>query len=189
VRSSMLRFLCVFVALAFLPLPGIAATLTGRVIGVYDGDSITVLDAGRRQYKIRLIGIDASEFRQAFGTRSKQNLSDLVFGKDVVVEWKKHVPKNRILGKVLVDDSGVDCGFRDCRKTLDAGLAQVRDGFAWHYKQYEREQSPEDRARYASAERNAREKRSGLWADPQPVPPWEWRHTKKSGTRHPSSPR
>ena len=156
-----------------------AATLEGRVAGVHDGDTITVLDANRQQYKIRLAGIDAPESRQAFATRSKQNLSGLVFGKDVAVEWKKRVRKDRILGKVLVDEPSADCAFRDCRKSLDAGLQQIRDGFAWHYKQYEREQSPEDRGRCAAAERNAREKRAGLWTDPYPAPPWDWRRAGK----------
>lgn len=159
------------------------ATLSGRVVGVHDGDTITVLDASKKQHKIRLAGIDAPELKQAFGTRSRQNLSGLVFGKDIAVEWEKHDRYKRIVGKVLVDESRADCAFRDCRKSLDAGLVQVRDGFAWHYKQYEREQSPEDRRRYASAERNAREKKTGLWADNKPVPPWEWRRPKSQNTR------
>lgn len=152
-----------------------AATLEGRVVGVHDGDTITVLDASKRQHKIRLAAIDAPESKQAFGTRSRQNLAGLVFGKDVAIEWSRRDRYKRIVGKVMVDESAADCAFRNCRKSLDAGLAQVRDGFAWHYKQYEREQSPEDRGRYAAAERNAREKRAGLWTDQQPVPPWEWR--------------
>ena len=155
-----------------------AATLEGRIIGVHDGDTVTVLDASKTQHKIRLAGIDAPELKQAFGTRSRQNLSGLLFGKDVAIEWAKRDRYKRIVGKVLVDESGADCGFRDCRKSLDAGLAQVREGFAWHYKQYEREQSREDRARYASSERGARGKKAGLWVEPEPVPPWEWRKKK-----------
>ena len=155
------------------------ATLTGRVVGVLDGDTITVLDANRQQHKIRLAGIDAPESRQVYGNQSTQNLSNLVFGKDVAVEWEKRDRKKGIVGKVLVDESGVDCGFRDCRKALNVGLAQVRDGFAWHYKQHEREQSFQDRARYSAAESNARARKAGLWADPQPVPPWDWRRQKR----------
>lgn len=159
------------------------ATLSGRVVGVHDGDTVTVLDAARQQHRIRLAAIDAPELKQAFGTRSRQNLAGLVFGKDVAIEWEKHDRYKRIVGKVLVDESSADCAFRDCRKSLDAGLAQVRDGFAWHYKQYEREQSPEDRGRYATAERDARAKKAGLWVDPQPVPPWEWRRPKSQNGR------
>ena len=135
----MLRFLCALVVFAFLPLPGLAETLIGRVVGVHNGDTITMLDANRQQHKIRLAGIDAPESKQAFGTRSRQNLSGLVFGKDVAVEWGKRDRYKRIVGKVLVDESSAVCAFRDCRKSLDVGLAQVRDGFAWHYRQYERE--------------------------------------------------
>lgn len=131
------------------------------------------------QHKIRLAGIDAPELKQAFGTRSKQNLSGLVFGKEVAVEWVKRDRYKRIVGKVLLDETGADCAFRSCLKSLDAGLAQVRDGFAWNYKQYEREQTPEDRGRYTSAEHHAREKKVGLWADANPMPPWDWRHKKK----------
>jgi len=58
-----------------------AATLDGRVVSIHDGDTITVLDASRKQHKIRLAGIDAPELKQAFGTRSKQNLSALVYSR------------------------------------------------------------------------------------------------------------
>jgi len=105
-----------------------AATLDGRVVGVHDSDTITVLDASRQQHRIRLAGIDAPELKQAFGTRSRQNLSGLVFGKDVAVEWEERDRYKRIVGKVLVDESSVDCAFRDCRKSFDAGLQQIRDG-------------------------------------------------------------
>jgi endonuclease YncB( thermonuclease family) len=80
----MLSFLCAFVALACLPLPGVAATLTGRVVGVHDGDTITVIDATMTQHKIRLAGIDAPELKQEFGARSKQNLSNIAFDKDAL---------------------------------------------------------------------------------------------------------
>ena len=79
-----------------------ADTITGRVVGVADGDTVTVLDADKVQHKIRLAGIDAPEKAQAFGNRSKQNLSDLVFGKDVRVDWDKRDRYGRIVGKVWV---------------------------------------------------------------------------------------
>lgn len=168
------------------------ASLDGRVVGVHDGDTITVLDSSKKQHKIRLAAIDAPELKQAFGTRSRQNLAALVFEKDVAVEWEKPDRYKRIVGKVLLSESGADCAFRDCRKSLDAGLQQIRDGMAWHYKQYEREQSPEDRGRYATADRDARAAKRELWADPQPVPPWEWRRAGRaralSGAYLPSSP-
>ena len=142
-----------------------ADTLLGKVISVADGDTITILDDTQTQHKIRLTGIDAPEKKQPFGQRSKQSLSDLVFAKTVTVETNKVDKYKRNVGKVLVDG-------------LDANLVQVQRGFAWHYKAYEREQSTIDRKAYAVAESEARAARRGLWADSEPVPPWEFRHNK-----------
>lgn len=140
-----------------------AATITGRVVGVADGDTVTVLDDFKVQHKIRLSGIDAPEKKQAFGMRSKQSLSDLVFDKDVTVETEKKDKYRREIGKILVAGQ-------------DVNLEQVTRGFAWHYKAYERDQPPNDRKLYDFAERQARSGKRGLWADTDPVPPWEFRH-------------
>jgi len=148
-----------------------AETLTGTVVGVADGDTITVLDANREQHKIRLGGIDAPEKAQPFGQRSKENLSRLVFNKDVQVEWEKRDKYKRIVGKVWVQPGSCPT----CPKTLDAGLAQLTLGLAWWYRKYAKEQSPEDAGRYEFAEQEARAKRAGLWADGRPIPPWDWR--------------
>jgi endonuclease YncB( thermonuclease family) len=131
-----------------------------------------VLDGDRQQVKVRLAGIDAPEKAQPFGQRSKENLSRLVFKKEVRVEWQKRDRYDRILGKVMIQPS--DCPT--CPKTLDAGQAQLSVGLAWWYRKYAREQSPEDRGRYESEEQEARARRVGLWQDPAPIPPWEWRH-------------
>ena len=149
-----------------------AATLSGTVVGVADGDTITVLDANREQHKIRVAGIDAPEKAQPFGQRSKGALSVLVFDKDVDVQWSKRDRYQRIVGKVLVADPTCQ---RQCAKTLDAGLAQVAAGLAWWFRKYAKEQSAEDARRYELAEQEARSRRAGLWSDGQPVPPWDWR--------------
>ena len=143
-----------------------ADTLTGRVVRVTDGDTVVVLDAANAQHKIRLTGIDAPERGQAFGTKSKEHLSDSVAGKFVVVEYEKRDRYKRILGKVLLNDK-------------DMNLEQVRAGLAWHYKKYQKEQTPEDLELYSEAEIEAREARRGLWHDPEPVPPWEYRKLKR----------
>ena len=159
---------------AMLLMVGIGAsaeTLTGRVVSVADGDTITVLDANREQHKIRLGGIDAPEKAQPFGQRSKESLSAMVFGKEVDVQWNKRDRYQRIVGKVWVQP--VSCPT--CPKTLDAGLAQLTLGLAWWYQKYAKEQSPEDAGRYEFAEQEARAKRAGLWGDGQPIPPWDWR--------------
>jgi endonuclease YncB( thermonuclease family) len=171
----MLRFLFAFLALALLPIAVLADTLAARVVGVHDGDTITVLDADRKQHRIRLAGIDAPESHQAFGNRSKESLSRLVFGQAVKVEWQKRDRYGRIVGKVWVISPDANCRTVECPKTLDANLAQVTVGMAWHYKEYEREQSAEDRERYAFAEQEARARKVGLWLDTKPIPPWEWR--------------
>ena len=143
-----------------------AATIEGRVVGVADGDTITVLATDKAQHKIRLAGIDAPEKKQAFGQRSKQSLSDLVFSKTVTVETAKRDRYGRDVGKVLVDG-------------IDANLVQVQRGFAWHYKAYEREQSPSDRKVYADAEIEAKAAGCGVWLDAAPVPPWEYRRQQR----------
>lgn len=151
----------------------LADTLAGKVVGVSDGDTITVLDSDKRQHKIRVAGIDAPEKNQAFGQRSKENLSSLVFGKEVEVQWSKHDRYQRIVGKVMVVEPG--CQRPDCAKTLDAGLGQVTAGFAWWYRKYAKEQLAEDARSYETAEQEARARHVGLWRDAEPIPPWDWR--------------
>nr|WP_295078417.1 thermonuclease family protein [uncultured Roseateles sp.] len=136
--------------------------LEGRVVGVADGDTITVLDQATQPHKIRLAGIDAPEKRQAFGQRAKQNLSDLVYGKNVSVVWRKKDRYGRIIGKVMVGQ-------------VDACLAQISQGMAWHYKQYEKDQPAAERRSYAAAEQQARQREVGLWHEEQPTAPWDFR--------------
>ena len=95
----------------------------------------------------------------------------MVFGKDVRVEWNKRDKYKRIVGKVWVQPA--DCPT--CPMTLDAGHAQITVGLAWWYRKYADEQSPQDRGAYEFSEQEARVKRVGVWSDPDPVPPWEWR--------------
>jgi len=141
-------------------------TLSGRVVRIADGDTVTVLDATNTQHRIRLQGIDAPESHQAFGTQSKKNLSELIFDKDVSVIYDKTDQYGRLVGKILLDGK-------------DVNLEQVKAGMAWHYKEYEREQSPEDRELYARAEEDARSARRGLWVDANPVEPGEFRRDEK----------
>jgi len=147
---------------ALLAAPAQAETLRGRVVSVADGDTITVLTAARKSERIRLAGIDAPESKQAFGAVAKRSLSALVFGAEVLVEYTKRDRYGRIVGRVL----------RDGR---DAGLAQIEAGLAWHYLRYAPEQASGERTAYAQAERSARSGRRGLWAEAEPVAPWDWR--------------
>lgn len=166
------------VGLWFVALTAQGAELEGKVVGVSDGDTVTVLDASKTQHKIRVAGIDAPEKGQDFGQRSKESLSALVFGKAVRLEWSKEDRYGRKVAKVWVAELG--CLQPSCPKTLDAGLAQLTVGMAWWYRQYASEQSPEDRERYAFAETEAQARRVGLWRDVSPVPPWDWRRSRRA---------
>lgn len=150
-----------------------AATLTGKVVGVSDGDTLTVLDASRQSFRIRLSGIDAPEKKQPFGQRSKQHLSALAFGREVDVIWNKRDRYGRTVGKVMV--STQSCAAARCPKAVDVGLQQVKTGMAWWYRKYAREQDPREAEAYDRAEAQAQAARIGLWADSNPVPPWDWR--------------
>lgn len=160
-----MRFL-LLVASLLVVAPSIADTLQGRVVAVSDGDTVTVLDSMNTQFKIRLMGIDAPEKKQAFGNKSKESLSNLVFNKQVTVEYSKKDKYGRTVGKIIVDG-------------IDANLEQVKAGMAWHHKKYQKEQSVDDRSIYALAEDQARSERRGLWVDGEPKPPWEWRKQQK----------
>jgi endonuclease YncB( thermonuclease family) len=136
--------------------------IQGKAVAIADGETLTLLTEGNKQIKVRLAGIDAPESRQAFGRKAKQNLSDLIFGKTVRVAGSKTDRYGRLITKILLEDE-------------DINLRQVTDGFAWHFKRYEREQTVKDRKAYATAEREAREAGLGLWSDKNPVAPWDFR--------------
>jgi endonuclease YncB( thermonuclease family) len=135
-----------------------SSEFNGNVVSVKDGDTIEVMHDGKAE-RIRLYGIDAPEKAQAFGQKAKQATSDLVFGKSVKIIVKDHDRYGRTVGVVVMADG----------KTLNAEL--VRIGMAWWYKQY----APND-AELQMLESEARTAKAGLWVDPNPTPPWEWRH-------------
>jgi endonuclease YncB( thermonuclease family) len=144
--------------------------LPGRVIAIADGDTITILDSANTQHRIRLQGIDAPESHQAFGEQSRLSLSEMIFGKDVRVSYQKIDQYGRLVGKIILDGK-------------DINLEQVKAGMAWHYKFYEDEQTPEDRELYARAEAEARAARRGLWQDPNPTEPYQFRKEEKRERR------
>jgi len=132
-----------------------------KVVKVSGGDTVHVLDQSSVKHKIRLGGIDAPEKKQLFGDKSTKNLSSLIAGKNVEVEYDKRDRYGRIVGKLIKDGQ-------------DINLLQIKHGYAWHHKDYQKEQSKLDRALYSSAEIEARKKTIGLWSVPA-VPPWEFR--------------
>ena len=142
------------------------AEFTGKVVDVADGDTITILDANKQRHKIRLVGIDAPERGQAFGFRSKENLAKWIYEREAIIEALKKDRRGMLLGKVFVDGH-------------DTGLEQIRAGLAWWDRTSASEQAPDDRELYELAEKSAREQKLRLWRDPKPVPPWEWRASRK----------
>ncbi len=135
--------------------------MTGKVVGVSDGDTITVLTPDKTQIRVRLYGIDAPESHQDFGTRSKQFASNMVFGKTVTLQIHDTDRYGRTVAEVIIDG-----------RSLNEEL--VKSGMAWVYPQYCRVSKCIQWNRYEAA---ARAEKVGLWSHPNPVPPWEFRRT------------
>jgi endonuclease YncB( thermonuclease family) len=132
-----------------------------NVVKVVDGDTVHVLDQKQARHKIRLGGIDAPERKQPFGRKSTNNLAGYVAGEFIEIEYSKIDRYGRIIGKLI-------------KNGTDINLQQIKNGFAWHYKRYEGEQSVSDRKLYGDAEVTARMNKIGLWAE-SAIPPWEFR--------------
>jgi len=147
-----------------------ADTLSGDVVAIADGDTVTVLTAQHRQFKVRLSGIDAPEKKQPFGTYAREQLAQHLSGQSVVVEWSKTDRYGRIVGKIEAGG-------------LDVNLEQVRAGSAWVYTRYLRELAPANRALYVEAQRLARAQHRGLWRDAAAEPPWQWRKERRAARR------
>lgn len=130
------------------------------VIGVADGDTLTVLSKGR-PVKVRLANIDAPEKRQAFGARSKQSLSDLCFGRDATLKAATRDRYGRTVAVVHCD-------------AVNVNVAQVSRGMAWVYRQYNRDAS------LPAIEAMARLSRVGLWSEQRPLEPWLFRKERKA---------
>lgn len=145
------------IALILLPMLAQAGTITGRVVSISDGDTLTMLGAANTQIKVRLAEIDAPEKSQPFGQASKKSLSDLCFDTVATVEAQGQDRYGRTIGTVM------------CRGT-NANLAQIQRGMAWVYPKYARTPG------LFQEEQMARASGIGLWADRSPTPPWEFRH-------------
>lgn len=166
-KKSILILICFF-AFQFLSLT-LAFSWEGKVVGVSDGDTITVLDADKIQNKIRLYGIDCPEKHQAFGQKAKQFTSDMVFGKSVEIKTVGADKYGRTIAWVNI---GGQAGPSLNEELLKAGLA-------WHYKKYSLDQNLND------FEEHAKTSKLGLWSDPSAIPPWEFRRGKGITTKNP----
>jgi micrococcal nuclease len=154
--SSIALFAVLFVSSAVS-----AEEFSGKVVGVVDGDTISVMRDGKA-VRVRLHGIDCPEKRQAYGSRAKQFASDLVFGKHVAVEVTDVDRYRRLIGKVRLADGRI----------LNHEL--VRSGLAWWYRKYAAKDTV-----LKSLENQARIGKVGLWAEKSPVPPWAYRRKGK----------
>ncbi|WP_301668095.1 thermonuclease family protein [Neisseria basseii] len=142
---------------------------TGTVSKVYDGDTLHVIDGDGAKHKIRMAYIDAPEMKQAYGTRSRDNLRAAAEGRKVSVRVFDTDRYQREVAQVSVGKA-------------DLNLMQVQDGAAWHYKSYAKEQQDKaDFADYADAQIQAERERKGLWKAKNPQAPWAYRRAGRSG--------
>lgn len=146
--------------IAALALNANAETIAGRVVGIADGDTLTVLDDTNSQYKVRLAEIDAPEKAQAFGQASKKSLSEICYGKDAVVNFDEKDMYGRIVGKVVCDG-------------ISANKSQLGRGLAWVYLKYNKDYKNIELEHYA------RVNKKGLWVDDYQVEPWDFRKEKR----------
>jgi len=147
--------------LLLLPTFALADTLIGQVVSVADGDTLTLLTAEKTEIKIRLAAIDAPEKAMPYGQKSKQNLSDICFGKQALVEV------------VDTDRYGRTVGVITC-SGINANESQVKKGMAWVYRKY-----AEGFGHLYPLEESAKNSKLGLWVDQDPTPPWEWRRANR----------
>lgn len=130
--------------------------VTGKVTRIADGDTFTMIFDNGFEVRVRLNGIDSPEKKQAFSNRAKQTLSELIYNKEVKVYYESKDRYGRVLGDIYIDN-------------LNVNHEMVRRGMAWHFIRYSDDET------LATLEKEARKNKTGLWADPNPVAPWEYR--------------
>lgn len=134
-----------------------AQTFQVKVIKISDGDTFTGINNDNLQIKFRIYAIDAPEKKQAFGSKSKDYLSSLIFGKTITVNVLQQDNWGRYITKAITPDG------------KDVSYLMLINGYAWHYSKYD------SAHKYQEAEQKARQQHIGLWSDNQPTPPWEFR--------------
>lgn len=150
--------------LVFASCKTISYDYTLQVVKVADGDTFTGLNKKNEQVKVRIYALDAPEKNQPYGTVSKDYLSELIFGQKVMIKDMGTDRYGRVLGIVYTADK------------RDVTEAMIAAGLAWHYKSYDKSNRY---VLYENLEEEARLKKTGLWSDPSPIAPWEWRAQKR----------
>ena len=162
-RTKSLQLLLFTLSVLLLPVPLNAQTITGKVISVADGDTITILDEGKQQTKIRLYGIDTPEKAQAFGKKAKKFTASLTAGKQANVTVYDTDRYGRSVGVVFVNGINVNEEI-------------IKNGYAWQYRKYCKASFCSD---WLKLEEHARSFAFGLWDESNPQPPWDWRKFKR----------
>jgi|TARA_B100001971_G_C18138188_1_gene508856 endonuclease YncB( thermonuclease family) len=156
---SILSFVLMFIA----PISASAAeTFYGRVVGVIDGDTIRIT-RNLKSVKVRLYGVDCPEIKQAGGKEARALVRRLAFGRVLLIESKGKDRYKRIIGRVYLLSGN----------TLSREL--VKAGKCWWYRKY----APDDQY-LKELEKEAKADKRGIWADPNPIPPWKWRKKRRN---------
>lgn len=158
------NFYLVLLFLTFLPVFGQIQTERVKVVGIVDGDTVTVLMKDKSQKRFQIKGIDSPELEQAFGQQSRQRLTELILDKNVSIEYSKIKPNGEIFGKIFLNGKEI-------------GLEMLQTGFSWCDAEQEELLNERDTKIYCSSEIDSRSKVIGLWQDSSPQPPWEFRKT------------
>ena len=171
--KSIIFFTNAFVIIFTLNINLLRADFTAKVQRVVDGDTVHVIDKAGKKFKVRLTGIDAPEKNQPYGLAATYKLTEILINKLVLLKSKPNNGKpytvdryKRVLAKIILDGR-------------DINLSQVLRGYAWHFKRYQKQQSPSDRELYSEAEIDAKKNKLGLWGEKNPIAPWKWRKINK----------
>jgi endonuclease YncB( thermonuclease family) len=152
-----------------------AGVLKGKVVGVIDGDTVTVLVESKAQKQIRIKGIDAPEKEQLFGNNAREYLTNILLNKKIIVEYSTLNVERQILGKIILDGK-------------DIGLGMIESGFAWFCEEHKSELTEEEISLYSLSQSKAQSNTLGLWQNPNPTSPWKFREqTEKKSLVQPSS--
>ena len=152
-----LTFIYIFI---LFPLVCSAQRFTVKVVSISDGDTFTAINTDNLQLKIRLYGIDAPEKKQAYGNKSKEFLSSLILGRSISIDVQSKDGYGRYLAYAYSPEG------------KDVSLLMIHEGMAWHFSKYDNNEV------YEAAQAVAQKAKRGLWKDPSPIAPWEFRKNK-----------
>lgn len=155
-----MKRLAVILLVVLFPLICSAQRFTARVVSISDGDTFTVVNKDNLQLKVRIFGIDAPEKKQAYGNKSKEFLSSIIFGKTITLDVQSKDRYGRFLAYVYSPEG------------KDVSLLMIHEGMAWHFTKYDSNEV------YEAAQNLAKKAKRGLWADPSPIAPWDFRINK-----------